>query len=97
VRSEPMLRRGLERLEDAKSAPLRAENPHELARSMDVKSIIDIAEVVLRASIERKETRMAPTPFRRAEYPEQDDEHWLRFLVIRKTGSEFKFVTFPVG
>jgi succinate dehydrogenase/fumarate reductase flavoprotein subunit len=97
VRSEPMLRRGLERLEDAKSAPLRAENPHELARSMDVKSIIDIAEAVLRASIERKETRMAPTPFRRAEYPEQDDEHWLRFLVIRKTGSEFKFFTFPVG
>lgn len=97
VRSEPMLRRGLDRLEDAKAAPLRAENPHELARSMDVKSIIDIAEAVLRASIERKETRMAPTPFRRAEYPEQDDEHWLRFLAIRRQGSDFTFDTYPVG
>ena len=97
ARSEPMLRRGLERLEDAKSAPLRAENPHELARSMDVKSIIDIAEVVLRASIERKETRMAPTPFRRSEYPEQDDEHWLCFLAIRKERKNFRFSTFPVG
>jgi succinate dehydrogenase/fumarate reductase flavoprotein subunit len=97
VRSEPMLRRGLERLEDAKAAPLRAENPHELARSLDVKSIIDVAEAVLRASIERKETRMAPTPFRRAEYPEQDDEHWLRFLAIRREGNDFRFSTFPVG
>ena len=97
VRSEPMLRRGLERLEDAKEAPLRAENPHELARSMDVKSIIDIAEVTMRASIERKESRMAPTPFRRAEYPEQDNEHWLRFLAVRKDGHDFKFTTFPVG
>jgi succinate dehydrogenase/fumarate reductase flavoprotein subunit len=97
VRSESMLRRGLERLEDAKSASLRAENPHELARSMDVKSIIDIAEMVLRASIERKETRMAHTPFRRAEYPEKDDEHWLCFLAIRKEGSDFRFSTFPVG
>jgi succinate dehydrogenase/fumarate reductase flavoprotein subunit len=97
VRSEPMLRRGLERLEDAKSAPLRAENPHELARSMDVKSIIDIAEVVLRASIERKESRMAPTPFRRAEYPEKDDEHWLRFLAVRKEGGDFRFSTYPVS
>jgi succinate dehydrogenase/fumarate reductase flavoprotein subunit len=97
VRGEPMLRRGLERLEDAKGAPLRAENPHELARSMDVKSIIDIAEVIMRASIERKETRMAPTPFRRMEYPEQDNEHWLRFLAVRKVGNDFRFTTFPVG
>ena len=97
VRSEAMLRRGLERLEDAKSAPLRAENPHELARSMDVKSIIEIAEVVLRASIERKESRMAPTPFRRAEYPEPDDEHWLCFLAVRKEGNDFRFSKYPVG
>jgi succinate dehydrogenase/fumarate reductase flavoprotein subunit len=97
VRSEPMLRRGLERLEDAKSAPLKAENPHELARSMDVKSIIDIAETVLRASIERKESRPAPVPFRRAEFPEQDDEHWLCFLAIRKEGSDFRFTTYPAG
>ena len=97
VRSEPMLRRGLERLEDAKGAPLKAENPHELARSLDVKSIIDVTEVVLHASMERKETRMAPTPFRRAEYPERDDERWLCFLAIRKEGNNFKFSKFPVG
>jgi adenylylsulfate reductase subunit A len=97
VRSEPMLRRGLERLEDARSAPLRAENPHELARSMDVKSIIDVAEMILRASIERKETRLAPTPFRRTEYPRQDDDHWLCFLAARREGSDFRFSTYPVG
>ncbi|RJR43238.1 MAG: FAD-dependent oxidoreductase [Desulfobacteraceae bacterium] len=96
VRSDAMLRRGLERLEDAKGAPLKAENPHELARSLDVKSIIDVAEVVLRASMERKETRLAPTPFRRAEYPQKDDAQWLCFLAIQKQGNDFVFTRFPV-
>ena len=96
IRSEGLLSRGLERLEDAKVAPLKAENPHELARALDVKSIIDNAELVLRSSRERKETRLAPGGFRRAEYPEQDNENWLCFLGIRKENGEFKFTKYPV-
>lgn len=90
VRSERMLKRGLERLENAKAAPLKAENPHELGRCLDVKSIIDNAELIMRASLERKESRPIPFDFRRAEYPEQDDENWLVFLAIRQ-GEDGKF------
>ena len=97
VRSEAMLRRGLERLEDAKAAPLKAENPHELGRCLDVKSIIDNAELVLSSSIERKESRPIPFGFVRADYPEKDDENWLAFLTIRKEeDGEFKFSKYPV-
>jgi len=96
IRSESMLRRGLERLEDAKAAPLKAENPHELGRSLDVKSIIDNTELVLRSSIERKESRPVPNGFCRAEYPEQDDENWLCFLAIRKENEAFKFTKLPI-
>jgi succinate dehydrogenase/fumarate reductase flavoprotein subunit len=96
VRREPMLRRGLQRLEYARNAPLRAQDPHELARSLDVLSIIDNAELVLRSSIERKETR-APFDFRRGDYPEQDDANWLCFLAVRMTdSSNFEFKKLPV-
>jgi len=97
VRSEAMLRRGLERLEDAKAAPMKAENPHELGRCLDVKSIIDNAELVLRSSLERRESRPIPFGFHRADFPEQDDENWLVFLAIRKEpDGTFSFSKIPV-
>ena len=97
IRSKGLLLRGIERLEDAKSAPLRAENPHELGRCLDVKSIIDNAELVLQSSLERKESRPGPLGFVRADYPEQDDENWLAFLAVRKSKSgSFKFDKLPV-
>ena len=91
VRGEGLLKRGLERLEYAKTAPLKAENPHELSRALEVKSIIDNAELVLRSSIERKESR-PPFDFFRADYPKQDNENWLVFLAIQKEEDEkYKF------
>ena len=48
---------GVVRLKYAKKAPMKAENPHELARSLEVKSLIDIAEVIMAASLERTESR----------------------------------------
>ena len=97
VRSKGLLERAIVRLEDAKAAPLKAENPHELGRALDVKSIIDNAELILRSSLERTETRMIPFGFARADYPEQDDENWLCFLAIRKEdGARFTFRKIPI-
>lgn len=97
IRSGDLLRRGVERLEDAKAAPLKADNPHELGRCLDVKSIIDNAELVLRSSLERRESRPGPLGFVRADYPQQDDKEWLVFLAIRKNEKdEFTFSKYPV-
>lgn len=97
IRSESLLKRGLERLEDARQAPLKAENPHELGRCLDVKSIIDNAELVLRASLERRESRPTPFGYRRSDYPRQDDENWMAFLAIKKAeDGTFTFSKHPV-
>jgi succinate dehydrogenase/fumarate reductase flavoprotein subunit len=97
VRSELMLRRGVERLQDLKQKlSFRAENPHELGRCLEVRSIIDNAEMIVRASLERKESRRAPYGFYRADYPEQDDKNWLAFLALKLDGQKFTFSKIPV-
>jgi succinate dehydrogenase/fumarate reductase flavoprotein subunit len=58
-------------------------------------SIIDNAELLLRSSIERKETRLS-FGFRRADYPDQDDTNWLAFLAIRKEGTNFVLTKMPI-
>ena len=58
VRSEPMLNRGLERLKQIRrDVSFRAENPHELMRCLEVRSVLDNSEMILAASRERKESR----------------------------------------
>lgn len=97
VRGEGLLKRGLERLDYARQAPMKAENFHELARALEVQSIIDNVELILRSSIERKESRAA-FDFARAEYPDQDDQNWLAFLGIRREeDGRYTFSKIPVG
>lgn len=97
VRSELMLRRGIERLQELKrNVSFRAENPHELGRCLEVRSIIDNAEMIVRASLERKESRKMGYGFYRADYPEQDDKNWLAFLALKLDGQKFTFSKVPV-
>ncbi len=97
VRSGLMLTRGVERMKELKQrVSFRADNPHELGRCLEVRSILDNAEMILRASLERKESRKAAYGFFRADYPEQDDKNWLAFLAARLDGENFTFSKVPV-
>jgi succinate dehydrogenase/fumarate reductase flavoprotein subunit len=97
-RSENYLVRGLERLDQLRSETLlKAENPHELGRCLEVRSIIENAEMVMRASIERKESRRQPTRFARVEYPEKDDENFLCFLSQKMVGGKVVFSKIPLS
>jgi succinate dehydrogenase/fumarate reductase flavoprotein subunit len=97
ARSEPMLRRGLERMQALqKEVSFKAESPHELGRCMEVKSIMENAEMILRASLERKETRRAPYGFFRADFPEQNDNEYLGFIAMKKEGEDYRFQKIPV-
>jgi len=92
ARTEKMLLRGLERLKDIKSnVSLRAETPHEMGRCLEVNSILDNAEMVLRGSIERKESRRIPFGFYRADFPENNDKDYFVFLGQRLSGGEVEF------
>jgi succinate dehydrogenase/fumarate reductase flavoprotein subunit len=99
VRSEPMLSRGLERLNGIRrTVSFRAENPHELMRCLEVRSVLDNSEMILAASRERKESRTGTRGlgFIRAEYPERDDKNWLAFLALRLKGKGFEFSKIPI-
>ncbi len=97
VRAEKTLQRGLERLQDLKkNASFKAENPHELMRCLEVQSIIDNAEMILNASLARKESRRAPFGFFRADFPEQNDKEWLAFLALKKKEGKIEISMIPV-
>ena len=68
-----------------------ASSAHELARCLEVGSITDNAEMILMASLERKESRKVPFRFSRADFPEQDDNNYFAFMALRKDGETFKF------
>ena len=98
TRAEKTLQRGMERLDYIKeNAVFKAANPHELMRCLEVKSIIDNAEMILSASLERKESRRAPFGFFRADFPEQDDSNWLAFLSLKKKEGRIEFSRIPIS
>jgi succinate dehydrogenase/fumarate reductase flavoprotein subunit len=97
VRAASILSRGTERLNEIKqNVSFRAESAHELMRCLEVRSVLDNAEMVLMASRERTESRKAPFGFFRADFPEQDDRNWLAFLALKLEGKEFKFSKIPI-
>jgi succinate dehydrogenase/fumarate reductase flavoprotein subunit len=68
---------------------LVADNPHDITHCFEVRNIIENGEMILRASIERKESR--GRLFTRVDYPERDDENFFCWLGQRKDGDEVIF------
>jgi len=97
VKTGSLLERGLARLLELKAAPLRATCPHDLARCLEVRSLLDNAEMILRTSIARKETRKKPCGYIRADFPEQDDENWYAFSSIRMENGEWRISKIPLN
>ncbi len=62
---------------------IKARNPHELMRAMEVHAILDCAELAAVASLYRTESRWGLYHYR-TDYPERDDAHWFAFVEIRK-------------
>ena len=75
---------------------VKAGNPHELMRAMEVFAILDCAELAALASLYRTESRWGLYHYR-TDFPERDDARWNCFVEARKT-SEGKpaFFTRPV-
>lgn len=65
----------------------------EWVEVLEVINMIDLAEIITKASIARKETR---NNFIREDYPERDDKNWLCNIVIKFTDGQMKLWTEPV-
>ncbi|MFZ7110871.1 MAG: FAD-dependent oxidoreductase [Desulfatiglandales bacterium] len=96
VKTGEMLKRGLDRLHYIREQPIKVFTAHELARGLEVRSLLDNAEMIIRASLAREETRKHPCGFYRADFPEQDDRDWLAFSTIRLENGEFKVSRIPL-
>jgi len=81
-KSEGKLREGLRRLSSLKGwlPKLSAETPHYLIGSLECRNLLEIAEVHIRACIERKETR---GNFFKVDFPDPDPEMDNKFFCQR--------------
>lgn len=88
-KSEDMMQYALDKLLELKKAyagRMTAHNPHELMRCCEVESIITFAEMHIRASMYRKETRyrhLANFVHYRSDYPDTDPQ-WEKWVVVQK-------------
>lgn len=58
-----------------------ARDYHELKEAIEVESLLDVSEMILRSELVRKESRVG---VRRKDYPKMDNLHWLKWITIQK-------------
>ena len=87
IKKESMLNAALafvEELRDHHLPMLKAKDMHELRLAHETKNMIISAEMKLKASLMRKESRCSHY---RLDYPEMDDENWQAWINISKKDS----------
>ena len=62
---------------------LKANNPHELMRSLEIYAILDCAELAAHASLFRTESRWGLSHYR-SDYEARNDAEWFCFVEVRK-------------
>jgi succinate dehydrogenase/fumarate reductase flavoprotein subunit len=87
VRARPGLLRARARIDDlcAEAARIAVAGPHRMnpawQEALDVRNQLTVARLMVAAALAREESRGAHF---RADFPEQDDERWLRVILIRR-------------
>jgi fumarate reductase (CoM/CoB) subunit A len=66
---------------------------YEMREAIEARHMLTVSEMIVRSSLTRKESR---NRFHRSDYPNQDDEHWLKHILIEKTPSGMMLTTIPV-
>jgi len=95
IKRKDRLESALGRIEKvkAKLPTLAAKDSHELVRCHEAKAMVLNAETLYRASLMRTETRGTNV---REDYPDRDDQNWLKWVILRKEGEGMKLWTEPV-
>lgn len=92
LREESRMQKALEAVQDIRDNQvplLYAYDPHYLRMANEVRSMVLVAEMQLKAAITRKESRT----ILREDYPDEDNVNWLKFINLKKDGDEMKFYT----
>lgn len=98
VKSNDLLRAGLRALDDLRqsdAAAIEARTPRELARVLEVESILTNAELVLHACLARRASSIE-LQFTHLDYPDVDPPAWYRFVTVRHTGDGVEEGSLPI-
>ncbi len=97
-KNETTLNLGLRLLNELRTTELAsayASNPHELGRLLECHALIDVGEMVMKASLERKASNTI-LDFHRLDYPEMDPPEWEVLLPIHQEDSKAKVRRLPL-
>jgi succinate dehydrogenase/fumarate reductase flavoprotein subunit len=97
-KNEGVLTRGLallHELRENEAAAAYAANPHELGRTLECFSLIDMGEMVMHASLARRCSSLY-LDFYRLDYPEMDPVEWEKLLPIRRQEDGVKTRELPL-
>jgi succinate dehydrogenase/fumarate reductase flavoprotein subunit len=87
LKNEFKLRRWMEwaqRFENEIAHEVLIRDGHELSKLYEIENIVQCATLSARAALERTESRGV---HHRVDYPDRDDQNWLRHVVIRRGAS----------
>jgi fumarate reductase (CoM/CoB) subunit A len=92
LKSEPMLEKAVSEIGKlkAKMSGVVSKDPHDLQKYHNVRNMLPLAEVAARASLIRKESRRGHF---RLDYPQRDDENWLKWVVAEQADDEIRIWT----
>jgi len=96
LKNETSLKKALSKIgsiRDELLPQLQAKDAHYLMKLIEVRSIAFVAELFLRASLMRTESRAGHY---REDYPRRDDKNWLQWIIISRQENKLKLSTKPV-
>ncbi|MFC1717262.1 FAD-binding protein [Candidatus Poribacteria bacterium] len=95
TKTEDTLKLGLEKLSQAEVevSNLSASNAGEIQAAIEAANILELGKLIGTASLIRKETR---GNYWRADYPEPDNDGWIKNIVVYKDGDEIATRIDPV-
>ena len=93
LRTEEKMLKALHRIQEIKALDvprLRALDAHGLRFALEARNMVLSAEVMLTAALYRKESRGSHL---RLDYPEIDNENWLKWILVELKGDELALRT----
>ena len=98
IRNEESLKVGLKWLDELKEQEVTqvyARNPHELGRALESLNLVNMAEMVIHASLARKASS-AWLNFFRSDCPKVDPPEWRKWITTKLDGDKVKVGELPI-
>ena len=96
IRTKRDLQEALGRIEELTAClpRIRIRDRRGITKYLELRNMLHLSEMVCRAALLRTESRGAHY---RTDYPEEDNDNWLKNILIHKEGSEMSLEAVPVA